>query len=74
MTGWAVNFHVLAYSTGEGAEKDRQKVGGLRQTFHVEADDFDTAVKLAQHIARGIRSNPMVWQVHILGVESKEIR
>lgn len=74
MNYWTANVYVYAHSTGNGREKDRESVGGERQTFTVKADEFDEAVELVRHILVGIEANPMVWKAGILGIERKDIR
>ena len=61
MDKWRITIEAWPHSTGQGADKDQLQAGKRRQHFVVEATDHGDAVKLGEHIAQGMRTNPMVW-------------
>ena len=69
MSDWNITIRVWPYSTSDGADKDRAKVGPEFQKFSVPAlDDFKMAVRFADAFAMGIRTNPMVWQANVVSI------
>jgi hypothetical protein len=69
---WIITIWCAPHSTGDGYENDQKKVGARIQRYPVDADGIDNAMKLANAIKMGIESNPMVWNVEIIGVIQKE--
>lgn len=51
---WKVIFDVWPYSTMEVANRE--------EVFEFEADQIDHALKIANLIKDGIKTNPSVWQ------------
>lgn len=65
MDRWKVQIEAWPHSTGSGIEKDQKQVGERVQIYCVRAIDIADALKCAELIAQGMRSNPMVWRAPI---------
>jgi hypothetical protein len=66
---WKVTIEAWPHFTGQGREADQAKAGQRVQTYRVGAVDIRRALLCAEHIASGMRSNPMVWQAPIMAIE-----
>ena len=69
MTDWIVRMDVWACSTGQGADKDSEAVGGRHRTFNVQGEEILDAHAQAELIITGIKTNPRVWRCHITAIE-----
>lgn len=68
---WKIEIEVWPYSTGAGSAEDKKAVGERSHQFVVPADDIHEAVKKAELIVQGIKTNPRVWQAPIMGITRK---
>lgn len=62
---WMVTIEACPHSSGNGSEKDQEAAGLRHQTFVVRAEGMAAALEAAEHIATGMRANPMVWRAPI---------
>lgn len=71
---WLVTIEACPHSTGNGADAD-QKAAGLRyQNFAVRAEGMAAALEIAEAIAQGMRTNPMVWRAPIVAIVNEKER
>lgn len=71
---WLVTIEVCPHSTGNGAAAD-QRAAGLRfQNFAVRAEGMAAALELAEALAQGVRTNPMVWRAPIVAIVQEQER
>ena len=68
MDSWIVTIETWPHSTGNGAEADQKQAGQRFQKFCVRAYDIADALKCAEYIAQGMRTNPMVWRAPIKSI------
>jgi hypothetical protein len=66
---WLISMDVWPFSTGAGADKDQKAAGDRLQVISVQAEDIGNALKLGNLFAKGIKTNPSVWQVRIKKIE-----
>ena len=69
MMQWKVTIEAWPHFTGNGRDADQAKAGDRVQTYRVDAESIAGALRCAQHIASGMRSNPMVWRAPIMAIE-----
>ena len=65
---WLVTIEVWPHSTGKGQVADQASAGDRVQNFAVRAVDIAAALELAECIAQGMRTNPMVWRAPIKAI------
>ncbi len=65
---WMVTIEAWPHSTGNGQEADQKLAGERSQNFAVRAIDISAALELAEAIAQGMRTNPMVWRAPIMAI------
>jgi hypothetical protein len=68
---WLVTIEVWPHSTGNGAKADQEAAGNRSQDFAVRAEGIAVALELAECIAQGMRTNPMVWRAPIVSIVSE---
>lgn len=65
---WMVTIEAWPHSTGNGNQADQKAAGDRVQNFAVRAIDASEALKCAELIAQGMRTNPMVWRAPITAI------
>lgn len=65
---WMVTIEAWPHSTGNGHEADQKAAGPLKNDFAVRALDMGAAFEAAEHIAMGMRVNPMIWRAPIVAI------
>lgn len=68
MNRWRVTIEAWPHSSGKGQEADQAAAGPRTNDFVVRAVDMSAALEAAEHIAMGMRVNPMVWRAPITGI------
>lgn len=68
MHRWRITIEAWPHSSGKGQTADQALAGERVQTYEIDAQTIAEALKLADCIARGICSNPAVWQAPIFGI------
>jgi len=68
MCEWIAEIHVWPHSTGRGQQVDQKDAGERVQKITLRADGIQAALRMAEVFAKGIETNPMVWQAPIFGV------
>lgn len=69
---WIITIEAWPHSTGNGQDSDQVAAGERVQSYCVNARDITEALYLANCIAKGMRSNPMVWQAPIVGITGQK--
>ena len=65
---WLVTIEAWPHSTGKGADNDQKSAGERSQNLAVHAEGMAAALEIAEAIAQGIRTNPMVWRAPIVAI------
>lgn len=71
---WMVTIEAWPHSTGNGADADQRAAGLRSQNFAVRAEGMAAALELAEAIAQGMRTNPMVWRAPIVAIVQEQER
>lgn len=65
---WIITIEAWPHSTGNGHEADQKAAGERKTDFAVRALDMGAAFEAAEHIAMGMRVNPMIWRAPIVAI------
>lgn len=68
MNRWLVKMDVWPHQTGSGQEVDQEACGPREQSCEVQCHTITEAAKLGELFARGICTNPRVWQAPIMSI------
>jgi hypothetical protein len=69
MSVWRATIEVWPHSTGNGREADQAACGPRRREITFNAESARDALRLAELVSEGIRTNPMVWQAPVSKLE-----
>lgn len=69
---WTVTIETWPHSTGQGQSVDQEACGERSTVYHINAEDAEDALYKAQLIAKGVKSNPRVWQAKIFGLNREK--
>jgi hypothetical protein len=72
MHRWVVTVQVWPHSTGRGFHVDQIQAGSREWEFEVEGAGMADALRNAELIVMGIKTNPIVWEVPIKKIEQLE--
>jgi hypothetical protein len=65
---WIITIEAWPHSTGKGDNADQEAAGPRKNDFAVRALDMKAAFEAAEHIAMGMRVNPMIWRAPITAI------
>lgn len=68
MDRWQVTIQCWPHSSGKGASVDQELAGPREQTYYVNAEDIEGALKMAKCISQGMCANPATWRAPIFGI------
>lgn len=72
MRYWEIKIEVWPHSSGNGATKDQEACGDRERTFKTYAENAAEAMKHADLIVTGIKTNPMVWKAPIISLRQMD--
>lgn len=68
MDKWRITIEAWPHSTGNGHAADQAAAGPPKNDFIICAVDMKTAFESGEHIAMGMRVNPMCWRAPIVAI------
>ncbi len=71
---WTAIIHVFPHSSGKGSCVDQALAGERVQSFDFQADGINDAMHLAKAFAKGIETNPAVWEAPIISLAQQSMR
>lgn len=70
MDRWRITIESWPHSTGKGYDADQAAAGPRKNDFVIRAIDMKAAFESAEHIAMGMRVNPMCWRAPIVSISA----